>query len=308
MDVGVIGVGAQGKRHARVYSELKGVDNVYVYDINTESAWSVAKKLGVIAVPDFNDIIKKSDAISVCVPTAYHYDISMCVITSGKHCLIEKPICDRIDDADALVEISKENGIISGVANIERFNPIVGEIKKIIENPLYMEFSRRNPSSGRMVGTNVVEDLMIHDIDIATYIDKTCELCLKLSSAVGNKDICTAIFDDTVNNLPIVLSASRKSAKKIRSIYIEQEDCTIEGDYMNQEVYIHKKPDVYEQKENAYVQENIVEKISVNKQEPLKVELMTFLDCIKSKRQFPVSLEDGLRNLKICKEILERCI
>lgn len=307
MDVGVIGVGAQGKRHARVYSELKGVDNVYVYDINTESAWSVAKKLGVIAIPDIDDIIKKSDAISVCVPTAYHYDISMFVITGGKHCLIEKPICDRIDDAEALVDISKNCGIISGVANIERFNPIVGEIKKIIKNPLYMEFSRRNPGSGRMVGTNVVEDLMIHDIDIATNIDKTCELCLKLSSAVGNKDICTAVFDDTVHNLPIVLSASRKSAKKIRRIYIEQEDCTIEGDYMNQEVYIHKKPDIYEQKENTYVQENIVEKISVNKVEPLKVELMTFLECIKHKKQFPVSLEDGLHNLKICKEILERC-
>jgi predicted dehydrogenase len=123
-------------------------------------------------------------------------------------------------------------------------------------------------------------------------------------SGSGNQDVCSALF--SFGETPVYLSASRKSSKKIRMIYIEEEGFTIEGDFMAQEIYIHRKPGRYAVEDERYVQENIIEKVLVNKQEPLKLELSTFLDCVTQEREFPVSPAQALLNMEICEEIA-RC-
>lgn len=302
MDVGVIGNGAMGKNHARVYSEIKRIGDLFLYDVNSRASSETAKRNGANVADSIPDLLRNVDAVSVCVPTENHYETAIKVGDAGVNMLIEKPICLTSKQGEKLLKrIPKD--IVVGVGHIERFNPIVDEIGKIIESPLYVEIKRHNPSSIRVNGSSVVEDLMIHDIDIV-FNDSHFKGPYNLYCS-GNSDICGAIFDFA--NFPVYLSTSRKSSKKIRMVYIEEENFTIEGNFMTQEVYIYRKPEKYLHDDNKYIQENIVEKVMVSKVEPLKVELNKFIGCVMSGKKFPVQPEEAIRNVRICEEIKDKC-
>lgn len=303
MDVGVIGVGAMGRNHVRVYSEMKGVDAIYVYDPVQASA-ERSRELATIC-KSLDDLLSRVDAVSICVPTRYHFDTARKVIEQGIHCLIEKPITLTASEGIDLLQIIQRKkdegrGQVVGVGHIERFNPIVAEMTKIAQRPDYVSIKRHNPTSNRITDASVVEDLMIHDIDIAFNVLFKGETDCRIFSA-GSANVCEAlaVFPGCV----VSISASRLSSKKFRTFYVESEDYTAEGDFMTQEVYIYRKPGRYGVENERYTQENIIEKVLVNKVEPLKVELKTFLDCAKSGKSFPVTPEEALRNLKICEQI-----
>jgi len=296
MDVGIIGVGAMGKNHVRVYSELKSVDRVSVFDVNTAAAQAIGSQHGANVCATMDELLAGSDAVSVCVPTPFHAATVKQVFAAKKAVLIEKPIAATAKEAVDLMK-SAPKGITIGVGHIERFNPVVSEIKKIVDKPLYVEMKRHNPASARVTGSTVIEDLMIHDIDILLHLfGKPSGL-----HSAGSADVCSVLMK--CGNIPVALSASRKSSKKIRMIYIEQEDCTIEGDFMTQEVTIYRKPGQYQFEAERYVQENIIEKVMVNKLEPLKRELSTFVDCVKENRSFPITPEEAIGNLRLCEQI-----
>jgi len=303
MNIGVIGTGAMGKNHIRIYNELKSVNSVYIYDIDKRAAQDIEKDydgLGdVYACDSINTLIDNIDAISICVPTQFHKSTAMMILSINEHIpmLIEKPICASTRDS---IELVKEipTDLICGIGHVERFNPIIPELNKIIVDPLYVEFKRHNPSSSRMMGTDVIEDLMIHDIDIMRYLFGAEPSSIY---GVGNRDIFDATI--TIGKMPVHLSASRKSSKKIRSIYIEMEEFTVDADYMSQEITIYSKPDRYNFDNERYTQENVVEKVMVTKKEPLKEELKTFIDCIAYNQFFPVSLNDGANAMLICEEL-----
>jgi predicted dehydrogenase len=297
MDVGVIGVGVMGKNHARVYSEMKAVSSLSLYDINTAGAENVAQATGAQVCKSIGRLLKKVDAVSICVPTQFHYDMANQVLQKGVNFLVEKPICLTFAEGEELLGAIPED-FVAGVGHIERFNPVVTEIRRIMRKPLYIEAKRHNPTSARITGSSVVEDLMIHDIDI--LFNLLFPQSVRIRGA-GNDDISSALF--TLNGMTGYLSASRKASKKIRTIYIEEEDCTIEGDFMSQEVYIHRKPNQYSQENERYLQENIIEKVMVNKVEPLRVELAKFLECVKTGKPFPVTPEQAVTNLRICEII-----
>jgi predicted dehydrogenase len=297
MDVGIIGVGTMGKNHARVYSELKSVDRVFVYDVNTAAAKAVGDQHGARVCPTMDGLLAHADAVSVCVPTPFHAATVRQVFSAKKHVLIEKPICPSAKEAVELMR-SAPPGITVGVGHIERFNPVVSEIRKIVDKPLYVEMKRHNPASARVTGGTVVEDLMIHDIDILLNL-----LCHPTTiHSAGTPDVCSVLMK--CGNVPVALSASRKASKKIRMIYVEQEDCTIEGDFMTQEVTIYRKPGQYQFEAERYVQENIIEKVMVNKLEPLKRELSMFIDCAREGAPFPVTPDQAIDNLRVCEQVL----
>ena len=303
MDVGVIGAGVMGRNHVRVYSEMKGVDAIYVYDPVPASA-ERSRELATIC-ESLDDLLSRVDAVSICVPTRYHFDTARKVIESGIHCLIEKPITLTAAEGTDLLEIiqrkkDEEKSLVVGVGHIERFNPIVSEMTKIAQRPDYVSIKRHNPTSNRITDASVVEDLMIHDIDIAFNVLFKGEKNYRIFSA-GSANVCEAlaVFPDCV----VSISASRLSSKKFRTFYVESEDYTAEGDFMTQEVYIYRKPGRYGVENERYTQENIIEKVLVNKVEPLKVELKTFLDCARCGKSFPVTPEEALKNLQICEQI-----
>jgi predicted dehydrogenase len=286
-----------GKNHVRVYSELKKVDSVGIYDINGAAAHEIGGMHGATVHDSVQDLLEHSDAVSVCVSTPYHAEVVRDIFVAEKSVLIEKPICSSVGEATRLMEKAPA-GITIGVGHIERFNPIVDEIKKIVRKPLYVEMKRHNPASARVTGSTVVEDLMIHDIDIllSLFFPHPCDI-----RSVGTADVCSVLMK--CGNVPVSLSASRKSSKKIRMIYVEEEDFTIEGDFMSQEVTIYRKPGQYRIEAERYVQENIIEKVMVNKLEPLKRELEMFVNCVESHQPFPITPEQAIHNLRICEEI-----
>jgi predicted dehydrogenase len=296
MDIGVIGVGVMGKNHARVYSELKSVDSLFIYDIDKKSAQAVSDQYGATSV-SLENLLETVDAVSVCVPTQYHTDIVKQVFAAERSVLIEKPICATFKEAKELVQLVPVDSVV-GVGHIERFNPVISEIQKIIKNPLYVELKRHNPASARVTGSSVIEDLMIHDIDILINIFFSTP---KRIDAVGNNDVCNVIME--CGKIPVNVSASRKSSKKIRKIYIEEEDFTIEGDFMSQEVIIYHKPGRYQFESDRYAQENVIEKVMVNKLEPLKVELSTFIECVKNNVPFPITPHQAMMDLYVCEWI-----
>jgi len=301
MDVGVIGVGTMGRNHVRVYSELKRVDSVVVYDVNRKSAEEAARSSEGSAATSVDDLLQHVDAASICVPTPYHQQIALAAIEKGVNILIEKPICSSAQEGKELLRKIPAD-LTVGVGHIERFNPIVDEIARIVKKPLYAELKRHNPASARITGTSVVEDLMIHDIDIVLHklFSGPCTV-----AGVGNSELCSALL--RFGPTPVYLSASRKASKKIRMIYLEEEECTIEGDFMSQEIFIYRKPEQYHLKNGKYVQENIIEKVMVNKLEPLKLELTTFIDCVRKNQQFPITPAQAVQNLVLCEEITLAC-
>lgn len=299
MDVGVIGTGMMGKNHVRVYSELKPVHNVYVFDVNQQEAISVARQNNAESTSSVQELLKKVDAVSLCVPTPFHYESACEIVETGMNVLIEKPVClTSLEGANLIQRIP--DGVVVGVGHIERFNPIVSEISRIIAKPLYVELKRHNPTSSRISGSTVVEDLMIHDIDLVLHSLFNGEIEV---FSRGNRDVAMALCQ--CGNTPVYLSASRKASKKIRMIHIEQEDITIEGDFMTQEIYIHRKPEQYSVENERYVQENIVEKVLVAKKEPLRTELLTFLDAVKKGSEFLVTPEQATINLSVCERIIQ---
>lgn len=216
------------------------------------------------------------------------------------HCLIEKPITLTVEEGEELLRLIEDRDIAVGVGHIERFNPIVDEIKKIAERPAYVSIKRHNPTSSRITDASVVEDLMIHDIDIVFNVLFPEEEDYRILSA-GSRNVCEAmvVYASSVASI----SASRLASKKFRNLYVEAEEFTTEGDFMAQEVYVYRKPGKYGLEDERYMQENIIEKVLVNKVEPLKVELRAFLDSAQSGKSFPVTPQEALKNLKICKEI-----
>lgn len=313
MDIGVIGAGMMGKNHVRIYSELKDVGSVYVYDVDGGAAEAVCTQYSVTAADSMDSLLENVDAVSICAPTRHHFEIAKEAIEKGVDCLIEKPISLTSDEGERLLEIIRDRngtgagvngdgGLVVGVGHIERFNPIVEEIKKLIEHPRYIEVRRHNPGSSRITDACVAADLMIHDIDLVwnclmdgfDYGD--CE-----PHSLWDNDLCKVT--SRFNGCIVSLSASRIGCKKIRSIYVEDEKFSIEGDFMNQEVYIYRKPRGYGETDCRYVQENIIEKVLVNKVEPLKEELKTFIECIKDRKQFPITPEQAVSNVRIVEKI-----
>ncbi len=313
MNIGVIGAGAMGKNHVRIYSELKDVGGVYVYDVDGGAAEAVCTQYSVTTAESMDSLLERVDAVSICAPTRHHFEIAKAAIEKGVDCLIEKPISLTSDEGERLLEIIRDlngtgagaNGdssLVVGVGHIERFNPIVKEIKKLIEHPRYIEVRRHNPESSRITDACVAADLMIHDIDLVwnclmdgfDYGD--CE-----PHSLWDNDLCKVT--SRFNGCIVSLSASRIGCKKIRSIYVEDEKFSIEGDFMNQEVYIYRKPRGYGETDCRYVQENIIEKVLVNKVEPLKEELKTFIECVKDGKQFPITPEQAVSNVRIVEKI-----
>ncbi len=297
MKVGVVGTGVMGRNHARVFSELKQVESLAIFDINRQAAGAVAGPIGAEVAGSLGRLLSDCDAVSICVPTPFHQETGLKAIEHGVHFLMEKPVCQTSAEARAMIG-NVPDDLIAGVGHIERFNPIVDEIQKIVRDPLYVEVNRHNPTSSRIASGTVVEDLMIHDIDIVTnsLFDREPDIYAR-----GTGDIATALF--SYGTVPVYMSASRKSSKKVRRIYIEEEDCTIEGDFMTQEIYVYRKPGKYAIEADRYSQENIIEKVLVNKLEPLRQELFAFVEAVRTKATFPITLEQGLKNLEYCEKI-----
>ncbi len=296
--VGVVGVGHLGTIHAKVYSRLDNVKLVGICDCNLERAIEIGKKYHAASYSDYEDLFDKVDAASIAVPTSLHYHIAKDFLHHNIHVLIEKPITKTLSEADELIEIAKEKKLILQVGHIERFNSAVLAIEPYLKKPKFIECQRLGPFHKRVKDVGVVLDLMIHDIDVVLGLiqqDVVNIEAVGLSTISDYEDVANVrlTFEDgTIADI----TASRVTKDVVRKMRIFQEDSYLSLDYVTQEAAIFKKTD-----------EKIArEKIKIKKKEPMKKELKSFLECVRTLKRPIVSGIEGRRALQVALEIVQK--
>ena len=261
--VAVVGVGNLGKHHARVYTELQDVELAGVVDVDARTAGKVAHRLGVSAYARLSDIPGRLDGVSVVVPTEAHRPMALEALERGANVLIEKPIALDMADATMIIDRAREKGLVLQVGHIERFNPAILALKKILTRVGFIEVHRLAPYKPQGTEVGVVLDLMIHDIDIILNI---VDSPIKEIRAVGipvlsaSEDIANARLSFE-NGCIANLTASRISFEKMRKIRIFQSNAYISLDYQNQEGMIYRT-------EGGQI---VRERMPLEKDEPLKL-------------------------------------
>ncbi|MCS6984120.1 MAG: Gfo/Idh/MocA family oxidoreductase [Leptospiraceae bacterium] len=304
---GIVGVGHMGAYHLNVVSSLPSHELIGIYEVNPERAREMAERYDTVAFESLESLFKEVEAVVIAVPTSWHYELARQALESGVHVLLEKPMTDSLEKAEALISLAAERGLVLQVGHVERFNGAVMELAKIVTNPRMIQSRRLSPYNGRVQDVGVVMDLLIHDLDIVLNLVKSP---LKYYHAMGSRVISehedVAILNLEFENGCIAsLTASRISQLKDRSLQILQDRSFINLNYINQDIEIHRQASaayLMTPEEIKYSQESFVEKLYVHKDNPLKSEHLHFYECIKEGARPIVSSEQDLQTLRIALE------
>ncbi|MXV61096.1 Gfo/Idh/MocA family oxidoreductase [Natronorubrum sp. JWXQ-INN-674] len=296
---GVIGVGTMGENHARVYSELPGVELTCVTDHDEDVAQRVADAYETDAVSP-ETVRDRCDVVTVAVPTPVHYDVVSDCLNAGVHVLVEKPIAETIEQGRALAELARDNGVVLQVGHIERFNPAVQTVSDLIEDldVISLEAERLGPPTDREALGNVIFDLMVHDIDVVgSILGDQPDTVTAMGADGGQYATATMQYDDIVASL----TASRVTQKKVRKLTVTARECLVEVDYLEQSVLIHR--DSYpeyltDDGKRRYRHESVVERPRVDNGEPLRHELEAFVEAVRTDSEPVVTAEDGIEALE----------
>ena len=320
--VAVIGVGHLGKEHARVYRELREAELVCIVDIDESRAREVAHTLGVPFCLDYREIPETVEAVSVVTPTVSHYEIGKYCLEQGMHVLLEKPMTETTEEARELVEIAKRKKRKLQVGHIERFNPGFRGILPYIQNPRFIQAHRLSPFSFRSLDVSVVHDLMIHDIDIVLELSKSEVVeveALGLPVLTETEDMAQVRLK-FANGCIADITANRVGWKKLRQIRLFQRGAYITLDYMTKCARIFTlRPDYTPEMLKKFSPPQTVEEINAlifhdfiqvrelswEGEEPLKLELRSFLKAIREDKVPEVPGEVGLRALEVVEKIFD---
>tara|TARA_B100000315_G_scaffold254598_1_gene296006 strand:+ start:576 stop:1469 length:894 start_codon:yes stop_codon:yes gene_type:complete len=276
MRVGIIGLGRLGSIHFRIYKEIKNIEKIYLVDIDTEK---LSTDETCPHFTDYKQLKGLVDLVSIATPTTTHFKIAEFFLKNKIPVLVEKPLTQSLAEAEKLLEIAKKNKTILFVGHVERYNSAYLAVKKSIKNPLFIECHRLSPYPYRSLDVSVVLDLMIHDLDIMLYFlkDKVKKLEAKGVKVLSKShDIANARLSFK-NGCVANITASRISAKTERKIRIFMPNCYISLDYAKQSVEIYRK-----------IKSKITkESLSITKEEPLKKEIIDFVNSVK-KAEFTI--------------------
>lgn len=310
LKIGVIGSGHMGRYHINVLSSMTNVLLTAICDVDNNILQETAQKYKISGFTDVNDLLKIVDAVVIASPTITHYPIALKALEEGKHVLIEKPITDDVKNAKELVNLAKKKNLILQVGHLERFNGAVTELRnKIIQRPYLIEARRLSPKNLRIKDVGVVHDIMIHDIDIVLSLVQNQKI--KNISAYGSKiysnheDVAAALIEFDGGCIADI-KASRVTDEKIRTLAVSQESSYVFLDYSTQDIQIHRQPTsayFINQVEIKYSQESLIERVFIHKDNPLKLELEHFIDCIVKNVKPHVTGEMDIQTLEVAMEI-----
>lgn len=323
--VAVVGAGAFGRNHLRVYQELQQagfpVELVGVVDSNATVAAEAAAKFGV---PGFDTIggllaaVGRLDAASVCVPTVHHRAAAEELLVAGVDLLIEKPLAASVADADRILELSREHGRIVQTGHLERFNPAVTAARKHLNRPMFFESHRLSIFTARSLDVDVVLDLMIHDLDIVLSLVNSPVHEVRavglpvLSSKVDIANIRLEFENGCIANF----TASRVSTERVRKLRFFQPHQYLSLDFARQDLLMIDVSGAAGMTDeqlaamasmtgaDQHPSEGLsMRKIKIEAGEPLRLELEAFLGAVRDRSTPVVSGEDGRRALALALEI-----
>ena len=293
--VGVIGVGRMGKYHVGILSELPEVELTTVVDIDSKSRKVIEENYGTPSFENYKDIYGKVDAAVVAVPTRLHFPIAKDLLNAGIHVLLEKPCANNLDHARELFQIAEDKALILHVGHVERFNGAVQELHKIVDSPVFVECKRTGPFTDRII-LNLIQ----------SRVTKTFVLG---SSIFSTKDDLVNAQLEFENGCIANIVASRASQNQIRTLSVTQKDSFVVLDYTDQEIYVHRQSSSEHKLSKdslRYKQESLVERIFVHKDNPLKLELKHFLDCVTNGSPRKVAIDNELYSLEVALNILSQ--
>jgi predicted dehydrogenase len=327
LNVAVIGVGSLGKEHARLYADLDASGHIAfvgVYDVSAPQAAKIAGKLGVPILATLDDALAAAEAFSIVTPTNTHFELARRFLAAGKHVLVEKPMTNNAAQAAELVQLAQEKKAILQTGHVERFNPVFAYLEKVATDPRFIEVHRLSPYPARSTDIGVVLDLMIHYLDVVLSFVRSPVATV---DAVGlpvlsqTEDIANARLK-FANGCVANLTASRISPQRMRKIRVfsgGENPSHVSLDYRAQEGFIYRVAREGEEessllkkllraKDSTIVSEfagrKIVrEPVPIEKDEPLKLELRHFIECVQSRQTPKVSGASAQRALDLAFEI-----
>jgi len=330
--VAVLGTGSLGKEHTRIYAEMAAagmVEFVGIYDAHAETARKIATKHNVRVFDSVGAATTAADALNIVTPTTTHFDLAKTLLSQGKHVLVEKPMTDNTAQAAELVQLAQEKNCVLQVGHVERFNPVFKYLESVATEPRFIETHRLSPYPARSTDIGVVLDLMIHDLDVVlafvkspvTSVDGVGVPVLSKSEDIANARLRFA------NGCVANLTVSRVSPERMRKIRVFSAGTMptyISLDYRAQEGFIYRIARDGEEessilkklmaaklgigKDSAIVSEfggrRIVrEPVPITKDEPLKLELQHFVECVREKQTPLVSGASAKAALDLAFEI-----
>lgn len=295
--VGVVGVGMMGQHHVRVYSELAKegrVELVGIADINFERAKEIARRFNTTPYPDYKELAKERlDAVSIVVPTSLHRQVALEFIDRGINVLVEKPIADSIENAEAIIKAAEENDVILMIGHIERFNPAVLKLKELIERGelgklVTISAKRVGPMAARIRDVGIIIDLGVHDIDVISYLFG--EPVRTVYARAGNVVHPAGVEDHALITLGFedgsgIVETNWLTPHKTRTLTVVGTGGIAYMDYIEQRLKLFNDEWVKEAK--------------INKREPLRNELEHFIECVEKKKTPLIDGYAGLHALKV---------
>ena len=321
--VAVVGCGAFGRNHARVYRQLQqegaGIEFVGVVDSDSRRAQAVATEFGTQSFNSPSDLLGKIDAASIAVPTIHHLSIAREIMESGADVLVEKPIAATLAQADELIAAASRSGRVAQVGHLERFNPAVMATLPLVSRPMFFEVHRLSVFTPRSLDVDVVMDLMIHDLDVVLSLVKSPvrEVHAVGLPVISDKVDIASVRIEFETGCVANFTASRVSTERVRKLRFFQPHEYISLDYARQDVISIR---VDERAAAALLRgealpANVgpapgiaINKPKVETKEPLRTEIESFLASVRSRRTPGVSLEDGRAALALALQINEAIV
>jgi predicted dehydrogenase len=330
--VAVLGTGSLGKEHARIYADLAKtglVEFAGIFDANVDTARKIAVKHNTRIFTSVAEAASNADALNIVTPTVTHFELAKTLLSQGKHILVEKPMTSDTTQATELIQLARQKNCVLQVGHVERFNPVFKYLETVATDPRFIETHRLSPYPARSTDIGVVLDLMIHDLDVVlafvkspvTSVDAVGIPVLSKSEDIANARLRFA------NGCVANLTASRVSPERMRKIRVfsgPTNPCYISLDYRAQEGFIYRIARDGEEKSSLlkkvlaaklgvgkdstivseFAGKRIVrEPVPITKDEPLKLELEHFVNCVREKQTPMVSGESAKRALDLAFEI-----
>ena len=295
----VVGAGTFGRHHLRILSQSPNAELAGVVDTDPARAEAAGSEYGCPAYASLDALAGKIDAAVVAVPTSRHAEVGCALLNAGADVLVEKPIAADLASAQRLVDTAAKHGRILQVGHLERFNPAVTALKKIVRLPLFFEIHRLSLFSPRSLDVDVVLDLMIHDLDIVLDLAGMMPEEIRaagisiLSEKVDIANVRLAFPGGCIANL----TASRVSTERVRKLRLFQPHQYISLDYQKQEAVAFTV---------SGAQQIGFQPLPVAKDEPLHAEVESFLEAVRTRQRPLVAGEDGLRALQVALDILDK--
>jgi UDP-N-acetylglucosamine 3-dehydrogenase len=315
MKIGVIGTGSMGKNHARVCSELKDVELVGICDVDKNTAKVVAERFHTKAYTSYQDLIAKADAVIIATPTSTHFDISTKALSAGKHVLVEKPICDTVQNAQTMVKKAEDEHLVLATGHIERHNPAVAFVKEGIQKNRFgdvisLSSQRVSNLPGRIRDVGVILDFGVHDIDVMRFLSGEV-VSVYAKAGVYTKNIQyedhATILLNFENDVCGVVEVNWLTPIKIRKIFLTCSEQFVEMDYIDQSVTVSSSRfKAVDEMDLYHVPMQFTSShIGLERKEPLKNEIQDFIQAVQTNTKPLASGYDGLMALRIAHGALQ---